>query len=174
MNNNRASYRVGLVKAFHLYDSRVKIEFGITFLKRNYVKNNIVTKSDYERKENVPYIEYKYVLTTKYDEEHKSGLPLYTKPPFNTEYSLAFKFKVIDNLYATLDFAYSRNYYVLYDVESTFRYYLNGSSTPNYIINSHGPFYSEGIFDSKRDHFFYSGIGLNYDFNFKQKEATKL
>lgn len=174
MNTNRASYRLGITKDFHFYESKVQISLGMTFLKRNHLKNNIVYQSEYNKKENVPWIEYKYVLTSNYDEEHRSSLPIYSEKLFNTEYSIAFKLQVIENLFVSVNFAYSRNYHVLYDKESTFRYYIGGSTTPTYTINSHGLFYSQGDLESKRDHFLYTGIGASYDFNFKQKEATKL
>lgn len=174
MRNNRASYRLGITKAFHLYDSKVQIVLGMTFLKRNYINNNIVFESGYHRATNSNWIEYKYVLTSKYDEEHRSSLPIYSEKLFNTEYSIALKLKVIENLFVSVNFAYSRNYYVLYDTESTFRYYIGGSTTPTYTIDAHGLFYSQGDLQSKQDHFLYTGIGASYDFNFKKKEATKL
>ena len=174
MNNNRASYRLGITKAFHLNHSQVQIVLGLTFLKRNYINNNIIFESGYHRATNSNWIEYNYVLTSKYDEEHSSSLPIYSEKLFNTEYSIALKLRVIENLFVSVNFAYSRNYHVLYDKESTFRYYIGGSPTPTYTIDSHGLFYSQGDLRSKRDHFLYTGIGLSYDFNFKQKEATKL
>jgi len=174
MNNNRVAYRFGVSKSFHFYDSKVQIELGFTMVKRNYLKNNILIIQDYQRKENAPWIEHKYVVTSKYDEEHKSGLPLYKKKLINKELSLSIKFQLINKLTMILNFSFSGNYYVLYDLESEFRYYIGGDTSPTYTWHSHGPLYSEGIFYSKRDHFLYTGIGLNYNLDFKKKKIEKL
>jgi hypothetical protein len=127
-----------------------------------------VYSSDYTSN-NEDWLEYRYELTTYYDNDHHaSGIPIGFIQPLNLELNATVKFNVYKNLFLNVGVSYTRNNIFFYDYSYDILYYQNNSSTPTASYSFLGLAGNGGQQYGVRDQFVYLNAGLSYKFNWKK------
>lgn len=173
ISSKRYSYRFGLNKQFSLYDSKMFLDFGVHFVKRNPVKMRVDYKRDmdFSQREWIHWIEYGYELNAYYDGRYdESGFYDNTSPfnvfHWNTEFSMTLKWKLYEWLLVNMGFSYSRNNIFYYDYTFDVNIYHNNSETPT-ASDTQLPFKPDNPEwkQQVRNHFVYINFGVTFKLN---------
>lgn len=164
ISSKRYSYRLGLNKQFSLYESKMFLDFGVHFVKRNPVKMRVNYDRDYDFGYN-DEVMYGYELKLYYDGIYDQNGYYDNTSPFNiwhwsAEFNSSFKLKVYDDFFLKFGFSFSRNNKFFHLLRRTWLIYEDGELTKIYKHNDGG---------SAEDNYLFFNTGLTYMFNHKKK-----
>lgn len=171
ITSNRFSWHLGIKKRFSFFDDKIHLDLGWRIVDRYPIQKNATYLSDFKFN-NEDWIEYSYEIDTYYGSYRQNNkvVKFATYIDLNAQFEIDLSFDLSEKLRLQTGITYSRNNYFFYNYNYTFRYYYNGSSTPNETVQNIGAFPGDlGVLD----HYLYLNAGLTYKFKAKKKMKTR-
>lgn len=121
---------IGINKLINLYDDKIKLSIGFTWIERLFFKKSKIYSTEYINS-NESWVKYRYNLTTYQSNFFTNDSNIKRKDMhFNFKYNVSLNYKLTSKMYLNFGFQYIRNYIFFYDYNYDVLYYHNNSSVP--------------------------------------------